>query len=380
MPKFLCLLSLLFLIPPSALGVTYNLDDLKALAAENSYREFLNHAMDVRPSLRQEEWKSMVVKMSNLFAQNLLGQKKIEKSDFHKIENIYSWVPLKTDELFVARRHEIGLKYLRDCLGENNSCWDELKGFWEQDKSNPETAYRLAELTKPYPNFPISQWDFLTHAVKSTLSEFYCKKSFVQKEIWTQLEDIYIKLGTKGDLLKQIDALLHPACLTPLNDLALRKMHNPQKNSDRELSFQILKSQFKATTRIEDLFYTIYLLEKPSQGELFNFSWNRVKLLSTLPTRRDAVIETFKTLDPIPDEILSSLDDLKVRAIYHHMNENFPEIIDFYFKQCKAYYSGSLTFPNGNPTLRCKEFVESPRGASLIGTQLLSEFKAIFKF
>lgn len=361
-------------------AVTYNLDDLKALAKESSYREFLKHAMDVRPSLRQEEWKSMVVKMAGLYTQRLLGQKKIEKEDFSKIETIYSWVPLKTDELFIARRHEIGLKYLRDCLGENNSCWDELKDFWEQDKSNPETAYRLAEMTKPFTQFPISQWDFLTHAVKSTLSEFYCKKDFVQNEIWTQLENIYIKLGVKGDLLKQIDALLHPACLTPLNELALKKMHTPTKSSDRELSFQILKSQFKATTRIEDLFYTVYLLEKPSQGELFNYAWNRVKLLSTLPTRRDAVIETFKTLDPIPDEIFSSLDDLKVRAIFKHMKENFPEIIDFYFNQCKAYYSGSKTFANGNPTLHCKGFVQSPRGASLLDASLLSDFKTILKF
>lgn len=378
MSKLLTLF-LLFSSSTAVKAVTYNLEDLKALAQEGSYVEFLNHALDVRPSLRQQDWKTMVLQMAHLYTKALLSQKIIEKKDFDKIETIYSWPTLQSDELFVARRHEIGLKYLKQCLSEK-SCWEDTKAFWERDKTNPETAYQLAELTKPYANFPVGQWDFLTHAVKSTLSEFYCKKDFVQKEIWLQLEGIYINLGPKGDLLKKIDELLHPACLTPLNLLSERKLYSPDKNSDRELAFQILKAQFKATTKLEDLFYTIYLLEKPSQGELFNYAWNRVKLLSTLPTRRDAVIETFKTLDPIPDEIFSSLDDLKVRAIYKHINDNFPELVSFYFNQCKAYYSGTKTFPNGNPTLRCKEFVESPRGASLIGHELLSDFKTIFKF
>lgn len=363
----------------SVKAVTYNLDDLKVLAQEGSYKEFLNHALDVRPSLRQEDWKNMVVEMSHLYTKNILAQKLIDKQDFEKIEYIYSWPALKTDELFVARRHEIGLRYLKQCLGAN-TCWQEVKDFWEKDKTNPETAYQLAELTKPYEGFPISQWDFLTHSVKSTLSEFYCKKDFVQKEIWSQLEQIYIKLGPKGDLLKRLDELLHPACLTPLNELTQKKLYTPDKSSDRELAFQILKAQFKATTKLEDLFYTIYLLEKPSQGELFNYAWNRVKLLSTLPTRRDAVIEAFKTLDPIPDEIFASLDEVKVRAIYKHMNDNFPELVTYYFNQCKAYYSGTKTFPNGNPTLHCKEFVQSPRGTALLDPILLGEFKTILKF
>ncbi len=380
MPKTLSLFLVLFTTPSLWGAVTYNLEDLKALATEGSHQEFLDHAMDIRPSQRQGEWQRMVLEMGNLYAQNLLKQKKLDKTDFNKIENIYSWAPLKSDEVFGARRHEIGLKYLKECISKEDPCWDDLKAFWERDKTNPETAYQLAELTKPYPNSPIGQWDFLTHAVKSTLSEFYCKKEFVQKEIWTQLEQIYVKLGSKEDFLKKIDALLHPACLGPVNEFSQKKLYTPEKSSDRELAFQILKAQFKSTTRLEDLFYTVYLLENPSKGELFNYSWNRVKLLASLPTRRDAVIETFKSLDPIPDEIFSSLDDLKVRAIFNHMKENFPELLDYYFKQCKAYYSGSKTFPNGNPTLHCKEFVQSPRGANLLEADLLKEFKTILKF
>lgn len=379
MLKFFSLFPLLFAYPQLVSAATYNLEDLKALAQEKSYNEFLTHAMDIRPSLRRDEWKTMVLEMGQIYVKELLSANTVDKNDFKKIENIYGWAPLREDELFSARRHELGLKYLRKCISDNKPCFEELKSFWEQDKSNPETAYRLAELTKPYQHSPITQWDFLKHAVKSNLSEFYCKKEFVQKEIWTQLENIYIKLGN-GDLLKQIDTLLHPECLGPLNQLALKKMSAPDKGSDRELSFQILKAQFKATTKIEDLFYTIYLLERPSQGELFNYAWNRVKLLASLPSRRDAVIETFKTLDPIPDEVFSSLDELKISAIYKHMNENFPEIIDYYFKQCKAYYSGTKTFLNGNPTLHCKDFIESSPAATVLDPSLIKEFKAIFKF
>lgn len=374
------LTTLLLLSPSLGIGETYNLEDLRALSREGAYEEFLNHAMDVRPSQRLDEWKKMVVDMAALYTSQLTKQKSVDKDDFQKIETIYSWPVLRTDDVFRTRRHELGIRFLGQCLDENPPCWETVRTFWEQDKSNPETAYKLAELVEKGKNPPFSKWEFLTFAVKSNLSEFYCKKSFVQKEIWDELEKIYVNLDQKTDFLKKIDELLHPDCLPSVNELARNKMLSPDKTSDRELAFQVLKAQFKATTAVEDLFYTIYLLEKPSQGELFNYSWNRVKLLKNLPQRRDAVIEAFKKLDPIPDEILASLDETKVRAIFNLFKENFPELIDYYFNQCKAYYSGKTTFTNGNPTLQCKKFVESPRGEALLDRDTLLEFKTIFKF
>lgn len=378
---FRSLISILLLSTCSlSIGAAYNLEDLKALARDGAYAEFLAHAMDVRPSLRLDEWKKMVIDMAGLYTSHLTKQKNVDQQDFQKIETIYAWPVLRQDDVFRARRHELGVKYLTTCLDENPPCWETFRTFWEADKTNPETAYKLAELIDKNKKAPFSKWEFLTYAVKSNLSEFYCKKPFVQKEIWEEIEKIYINLDRRSDFLKKIDELLHPDCLPSLNELARIKMLSPDKTNDRELAFQILKAQFKATTAVEDLFYTIYLLEKPSQGELFNYSWNRVKLLRSLPQRRDAVIEAFKKLDPIPDEILGSLDETKVRAIFNLFKENFPELVDYYFNQCKAYYSGKTTFTNGNPTLHCRKFVESPRGEALLDHSTLNDFKAIFKF
>ncbi|HXH29428.1 MAG TPA: hypothetical protein VNJ01_01325 [Bacteriovoracaceae bacterium] len=357
----------------------YALVDLEALVNEGSTEEFFKHALDVRPSERQQQWKAMVVKMGDAYSKKLLARTALSKAEFKKIEGLYAWPTLKSDDVFRARRQEIGLKFLATCLKDIPPCWDQVRSFWEVDKSDPEVAFRLSELLIKYPEAPITTWTFLDVALKSPLSEFYCKKDFVMSALWGKIEIDYIRLGPRGDLMTKIDRTIHPDCLLTLIEEARKRLRSPVKASDRELAYQILKSQLKATQDIEDFFYTVYLLENPSQGELFNYSWNRVKLLGATSARREQVLKTLKELDPLPDTIFSSVDKSKRKVLLLHFKAHFPEYLEHYAEQCILFYGGKKSFPEGNPTIHCQDLMNSELAVPLLGETRVKRFQQVRK-
>jgi hypothetical protein len=359
------------------LGDTYSLTDLEVLTQEENFEEFLSHALDIRPSERQDAWKGMVSKMADGYSRQVLSKTLISQEQFKKIEHLYSWPSLKVDDVFRGQRHEIGQKYLRDCLKLTQPCWSELQSFWEADQKDPENAFKLAEMTLPIPEKPIATWTFLDVALKSPLSEFYCKKDFVLDAVWGKLEIDYIRLGVKGNFLKKIDETVHPDCLISFNQWALKKLFSPDKTIDRELAYQILDAQGKSNSQLKDFFYTVYLLENPSQGELFNYAWNRLGELSKSINRREDVLSKMKTLDPLPDEVFSSLDQNKKRVILNLFKNKFPEYLQLYTNQCLLFYGGKSSFPRGNPTVKCQDLMGTESAEKFVGEEQVKRFQVI---
>lgn len=353
----------------------YTMADLEALANEGAYKEFFAHALDIRPSERQGEWKLLVQKMGDLYTKDLNAKAELKKEDFNQLESFFSWAPLKEDDLFRLRRKEIGLKHLKKCLKSNPPCWQTLKSFWEKDKADPELAYNLALLVQDIKDPQITTWDLLEVSLKSPLSEFYCKKEFVMDALWGKIEIDYIRLGPDGDLMKKIDLTIHPDCTRVLVGEAQKRLSSPRNSSDRELAFNILKSQLKDTQEVQDFFYTVYLMETPSQGDLFNYAWNRVSELGKSSKRRDQIMAKVKKLDPVPDNILGSLDQKKKKAILSHMKKNFPEYMDHYTKQCILFYQGVGSFPSGNPTVNCQSFMESDLAQEIVDDFQIKRFE-----
>lgn len=358
----------------------YTLADLEVLTQEGNYDEFFAHALDIRPSERQDAWKGMLSKMADGYGRQILSKSEITKAQFKQIESLYAWPALRADDVFRVHRQEIGLKYLKSCLKLSTPCSNEVKAFWEIDQKDPDTAFKLAEMTLPFQDKNITTWNYLEVAIKSPLSEFYCKKDFVLEAVWGKLEIDYIRLGTTGDLLKKIDTTLHPDCLISLNQWANKKLLKPDKVTDRELAYQILEAQGKTSAPLTDFFYTVYLLENPSQGELFNYAWNRLGQLSKNVDRRDEVLKRIKGLDPLPDQVFSSLDEAKKRAILGHFKNHFPEYLYFYGNQCLLYYEGKTTFPNGNPTMKCQNLMQQENANSLVGEEKVRRFNQIRTF
>lgn len=348
----------------------YGLADLEVLVGEENTTEFFAHALDIRPSERQDAWKTMVTKMGDVYSRKILEKTEIEKRDFLATEKLFDMAALKTDDVFRMRRTQIGLRYLRNCLKGDNPCWNDLKAFWEKDKTDADTAYKIAELTSGLADSPLSTWTLLDVALKSPLSEFFCKKEFVMSALWGKIEIDYVKLGPDGDLMTKIDQTIHPDCMPVLIGEARKRLYQPPKVLDRELSYQILKSQSKADQDVTDFFLTVYLLDNPSQGELFNYSWNRVRELGGTVVRREKVLKILKNLDPLPDAILGSLDQTKKRVVLNHFKTYFPEYMDFYSDQCVKFYGGKGSFPSGNPTVHCQDFMNSE-----LAPQVIDQFK-----
>jgi hypothetical protein len=355
----------------------YTLADLHVLGQEGSYDEFFAHALDIRPSERQEAWRDLLSKMADGLGKQILRRSEITKADFKKIESLYAWPALRSEDAFRAHRHEIGLRYLKTCLKGEAPCLGELKAFWEVDKKDPELSYKLAEMSRTLPESPLSLWSLLDVSLKSPLSEFYCKKDFVMDELWAKLEIDYIRLGPKGNFLRKIDETVHPDCLVSLNQWTQKKLLKPSKSSDRELAYQILAAQGKTNEALTDFFYTVYLLENPSKGELFNYAWNRLGELSRSMNRREEVLKRLKALDPLPDELFSSLDQAKKKAVLVHFKNKFPEYLSFYTEQCLAFYGGKTIFPLGNPTMKCQNLMETDSASTLVGEDKLNRFKSL---
>src|SRR4051812_17867293 len=119
---------LLFIMLFSLTGfarTTYTLTDLEVLVGEENTKEFFEHALDVRPSERQEAWKTMVSKMGDVYSRKILDKSEIESKDFRDTENLYNMSALKLDDVFKRRRSEIGLRYLKNCLKSETPCWND---------------------------------------------------------------------------------------------------------------------------------------------------------------------------------------------------------------------------------------------------------------
>lgn len=179
--------------------------------------------------------------------------------------------------------------------------------------------------------------------------------------------------------MTNIDQTIHPDCLPVLIGEARKRIYHPPKVFDRELAFQILKSQSKADQSITDFFYTVYLLDNPSKGELFNYSWNRVKELGGTVTRRENVLSKLKSLDPLPDAILGSLDQTKKRVVLNHFKTYFPEYLNYYSDQCLKFYGGKQTFPAGNPTIHCQDFMTGDLAPTIIDDYKIKQYLEIRK-
>lgn len=370
-----CFLFTLIFLSKVAFGVSYNLADLRALSDEGSYQEFLNHALDIRPSERAEEWKGMVSKMALKFAHATLNEPMIPRKSFQKMEDLYRWPSLRQDDVFRSRRVEVGLKYLRNCLVSEDPCWSDLTSYWKEDSSDPDMAIKLAEIVKDRADSPYSVWSLLERPLLTPFSEFYCRKPFVMKALWNKLGLDYLKLTKDTKLLSRIEETIHPDCLPSLVEEARKRVYQPESEGDRELSFEILSSVDKADRKLRDFFYTLYLLEHPSQGELMNLSWNTLSELGKNPGRREAVMEEMRNLDPLPDAIMGSLDLAKRRAVLRHFKTNFPEYIDHYSQQCVAYYSGAQKFPKGNPTMKCQDLMNSDLASEVLPESKIEQFK-----
>ena len=70
-------LLILISLPKSFAQVAnYKMADLEYLESSKSYREFINHVYDIRPTQRTRQWKEMLLNMSTDFLEKNLKRKR----------------------------------------------------------------------------------------------------------------------------------------------------------------------------------------------------------------------------------------------------------------------------------------------------------------
>jgi hypothetical protein len=371
----------LLLLPWTIFGASnYSIEDLEILSKHESIDEFFTHALDIAPRDRTDNWKRLVLRMADIKASKVLQKSQISDIDFREIEKLFSWKIIQDDDVFKMKRRQIGITYLRSCLLTSSPCLKDFQSFWENDKTDPETSYQIALLGLESGQNSPDPWIILKPSLQSPLSEFYCQKESIQKLVWQKLESESVKPSSKGNLLKRIDNLIHPACLKHMLIKARNHFYNNASAHERELSFHLLKTVGKLDATSVDFFYSLYLMETPSQGELFNLSWATLKEMGQNLERREKVMTLVFKMDLLPDSLLNSLDKLKVKVILRHLQFHFPELLDHYFKRCLEFYQGIGNFPNGNPTLNCKKFLMSKDALGVVDSHKIKLFNSLQNF
>ena len=108
----------------------------------------------------------------------------------------------------------------------------------------------------------------------------------------------------------------------------------------------------------EHKYLTYFYLNGIGTSKTLNRAWSILSHLSDNFSEREKVLLELKKFDPIPDDFLSK-DDLIKKTYLRHLDNTFPEFIDYYSSTCQSYHAGTSHYPNGNPTIRCREFIKT---------------------
>ncbi|GEM_PF-1364942 len=362
----------------------YTYADLEILAQEKSFSEYFNHALDVRPSERDEKWKTMTLSMAEGWVKTLKLKAGPTIEDYRRIESLFTWPLLKSNEFFRPLRFSFGISYLENCFRGSpwETCYPLAQGFWEADPTDPDTAIKMIELVQKFhpEQSQFDYWPWLKVALASPLSEFYCKRDQINELLWQKIRIEWIKVNKNGSLSKKIRAMVHSDCMIGLSRYAYNKLTTSSNALDREQAFAILKNTPKLSPLDTELFYVYFLMDNPSQGETFNYAWSSLQGLGKKSKKRDLLMEKIKSAKTIPDETMNSLDEEKRRVVLTEIHKQFPELLRYYGNTCLEYITGSKTFDSGNPTLYCKQIIDSGLASELFGPELTIQIKKNLKF
>jgi hypothetical protein len=343
--------------------------DLKILAQEGEAQEYLIHAKNIRPSERQEEWKSLTNQMALKWGDELLKSHPITRLQFLELEEYFTWPLLNSDSRFVSKRDKIGFNYLIHCYSKENKeqCLKDLQLFWSRttsEFSRQTLSLQLAQIIRTeHPELDLI--DFFRSVIIPNGS-FLCKNPIFQDILEERLETTSLLFQNWQQIFDKLNKSA---------DIDCWKKITPKPGR----STFILKKYLGTLTPSEkDTYHLVYLLGTPTPGDLFNESWNILKSLGKDNNRRQAALMAIKNLDPLPDQLLSSTsDEKKVATITAEFSQNFPEYFDFYLRQCLSFFRGTGNFPDGNPTPNCRKLVKER--AKYLNASLVNDINSVLK-
>lgn len=364
----------------------YDIKDLKALKSDSSFREFFQHAKDIRPGQRDKEWDQLVQSMSMGLLDQLSKSKSITDKDFELVKTISSWTQIKEDEFFLRKRNSVALKYFGQCFKTNSwdNCYNPMLDFYTKFDNSPESGLNMAKLLVKHNSImntkDISEqiiikydlWPFVSAMAKSPLSEFYCHKEPMQLIVVNKLYQM-----TKSDKNFQVNNLLHKDCFKALIPSFKENLLTANNPYIREKTYTILdhNSFISKTDRSE--YYLLQLLD----GVVFNKkqtldSFELLKKIAEDYKLRDELLLKLKKIIPLPGKVFT-YKTKSALAISRGLSRYFPEYVDYYASTCLSHLSGESTTVGGNPATYCHEFYNTAKLVKIIPKAKIQNYDKI---
>ncbi len=376
--KYFCTALISFFALSGSLSAAnlYNFEDLQALEGQKSYKEFLNHSRDIRPSERTKVWSEMLSHMATDYMVHLKNKKDFDKSTFEYVQYLSDWPELRDDAFFHTKREVYILEYLKDCYVKSLShCRAHAKESWDLGRKNLDNGTLLAEVLVTYdPKTDITP--YISLALKQDVAKFYCRKNFIQGWVLNTIAPRLISIEDTDKVTQVISNVVNPSCMEAMKPLFERGLFSANKEL-KSISYRILKAFNYISTSDEDLYLTTYLLDGPSVGKTFNLAWSMLKQISQDFERRKSLLGRLAKLDPLPDALFDSGNILKRDTVTNFLFQHIPEYISFYAETCVNFRLGKGVFPHGNPTLYCDKFFELSKDKNWLSQEVNLKYSAL---
>ncbi len=366
---------ILLFLPLFANGQKYSLEDLIILENENNFVEFLDHALDIRPSQRDEKWKAMTSKMAEKYITYHINKNIYNSKILNRLNKISQWPVLRADVFFQTKKTEYTLGLLQQCyvkIKDTNECTKQAKKYWKDAIKSPEIAESFASIINKN-NQNTDLWDFYKYIVKSNVAKFYCSKEITKTVLLKNLKSQLIKLSDDIKFRNYISENIHKNCIDESTSW-FKNLFLKGNSTEKHVSFLVLKEFSKISNKELNFMLTHYLLSNPPKGDLLNQAWNKLTDLKDNYKTRNEVFNIIKHMDPLPDLSFASNNRDKRETLLKYVNKVFPEYINHYTHTCKNFVTGKKKFPNGNPTINCRIFLKSALELKIIDQEFLLMF------
>jgi hypothetical protein len=318
----------------------YTLQDLEMLKDEKQAHEFFQHAHDIRPSERQGPWKQYVQTVAIEWTKSLLKQDFSSELDFPLMQKISSWAVLEQDEIFMNLRDEWGHRYFQGCFKKKEAryCQEELNQFWSLSSlKDPEIGLKLVELQRQH-HLTVSLWTFFSKVPYHPFSKFFCQKPLVQEALFQRLFQLFPSLleeDKTSTLRQKVQLMISTDCWNSFLPAVKRYLYEGEGELQRR-SFLILRLLDKWEMADQDFYFSLYLLEGPQVGPLFNEAWNHLYQLKQSYPRRQVVMDQFRQRVKKPGRLLLTFDQKRKQVISDHFYRCFPEYFEQYLNYCEG--------------------------------------------
>ena len=188
------LIALALAVASTATAAGYALADLEALQKQSSWEELINHAEDIPPSQRAEQWNALVEEA----ATNYLGGLDVEKLALGGLtvaDGLTRRYPtLKLSKPFMQKRADVGLRGFARCFeltvepSDRDMCGNRLQGFSDGDPTNLDLARRAATLLAKAQARPAAAVPFFYRLIGKKKNAAECSDEGAQRSVVAALD------------------------------------------------------------------------------------------------------------------------------------------------------------------------------------------------